>query len=77
LAKPPLRDLSAVHRRHDVRQKLLKLMTDAGIKALIMPYTCEAEAREDWIERHMKRDGRADLPPEKMMTGLDLIQFPC
>jgi len=22
---------------HDVRQKLLKLMTDAGIKALIMP----------------------------------------
>jgi hypothetical protein len=48
---------------HDVRPKLLKLMTDAGIKALVMPDTVKPEAREDWIEK-------------RVMTGLDLIQFP-
>ena len=61
---------------HDVRPKLLKLMTNAGIKALIMPDTVKPEAREDWIERHMDEMDVLIVHPKRVMTGLDLVQFP-
>ncbi|HLX62279.1 MAG TPA: hypothetical protein VKX17_13450 [Planctomycetota bacterium] len=61
---------------HDVRPKLLKLMTDAGIKALILPDTVKPEAREDWIERHLDEMDVLICHPKRVMTGLDLIAFP-
>ena len=61
---------------HDVRPKLLKLMTDAGIKALVMPDTVKPEAREDWIEKHLSEMDVLIVHPKRVMTGLDLITFP-
>ena len=61
---------------HDVRPKLLKLMTDAGIKALVMPDTVKPEAREDWIAKHLDEMDVLICHPKRVMTGLDLIAFP-
>lgn len=61
---------------HDVRPKLLKLFADSGIKALALPDTVQPADRESWIE---KRIGDMDVlicHPKRVMTGLDLIQFP-
>ena len=60
----------------DVRPKLLKLMTDAGVRALVMPDTVKPEAREDWIEKHMDGMDVLICHPKRVMTGLDLIAFP-
>jgi hypothetical protein len=61
---------------HDVRPKLLKLITDAGIRAVVMPDTVKPEAREDWIERHLPEIDVLIVHPKRVMTGLDLIAFP-
>ena len=61
---------------HDVRPKLLKLLTGASIRALIMPDTVKPEAREDWIEKHMDGMDVLICHPKRVMTGLDLVQFP-
>ena len=61
---------------HDVRPKLLKLLTNAGIRALIMPDTVKPEAREDWIEKHLDEIDVLIVHPKRVMTGLDLVGFP-
>ena len=61
---------------HDVRPKLLKLLTDADIRALVMPDTVKPEAREDWIEKHVGEMDVLICHPRRVMTGLDLVQFP-
>ena len=61
---------------HDVRQKILKLLTDAGVRATILPDTVKPEAREDWIARHVNEMDVLIAHPKRVMTGLDLIQFP-
>ena len=61
---------------HDVRPKLLNLLTDAGVRALIMPDAVKPEAREDWIEKHMAEMDALIVHPKRVMTGLDLVQFP-
>jgi SNF2 family DNA or RNA helicase len=61
---------------HDVRPKLLKLLTDDGVRALVMPDTVKPEAREDWIEKHMEDMDVLICHPKRVMTGLDLVQFP-
>ena len=61
---------------HDVRPKLLDLVSKAGIKALIMPDTVKPEAREDWIERHLPEMDVLIVHPKRVMTGLDLVAFP-
>ena len=61
---------------HDVRPKLLKILTDAGIRALIMPDSVKPEAREDWIEKHMDEMDVLIVHPKRVMTGFDLITFP-
>jgi hypothetical protein len=55
---------------------LLKLLSDAGIRALAMPNTVKPEAREDWIEKHMAEMDVLIVHPKRVMTGLDLVQFP-
>ncbi len=61
---------------HDVRPKLLKTLTDAGIRTLIMPDTIRPESREDWIERHMDDMDVLIVHPKRVMTGLDLVGYP-
>ena len=61
---------------HDVRPKLLKILTDAGIRALVMPDTVKPEAREDWIQKHLAEMDVLICHPKRVMTGLDLIEFP-
>src|SRR5204862_322693 len=60
---------------HDVRPKLLKLLTDAGVRAVILPDTVRPEAREDWIARQVNEMDVLISHPKRVMTGLDLIQF--
>ena len=61
---------------HDVRQKILKMLTDAQIRAVILPDTVKPEAREDWIERHLDEMDVLICHPKRVMTGLDLVGFP-
>ncbi len=61
---------------HDVRPKLLKLLSDASVKALIMPDTVKPEAREDWIAKHLDEMDVLIVHPKRVMTGLDLVAFP-
>ena len=61
---------------HDVRQKIVKLLTDAGVRTTILPDTVKPEARETWIENHVHEMDVLIAHPKRVMTGLDLIQFP-
>lgn len=62
--------------KHDVRPKIQKALADAGLRAVVLPDTVQPVAREDWIA---KRAGEIDVlivHPKRVMTGLDLVQFP-
>jgi hypothetical protein len=61
---------------HDVRPKLLKLLTDAGVRTLLLPDTVKPESREDWIAKHLSEIDCLIAHPRRVMTGLDLIAFP-
>ncbi len=61
---------------HDVRPKLSRLLSEAGIRALVMPDTVKPEARESWIEKHLPEMDVLIVHPKRVMTGLDLIAFP-
>src|SRR5579862_398866 len=61
---------------HEVRQKLLKLMAESNVRALILPDTVRPEAREDWINRHLDEIDVLICHPKRVMTGLDLVGFP-
>jgi len=62
--------------KHDVRPKVQKVLTDAGLRAVIMPDTVQPIAREDWIAKHLDEIDVLIVHPKRVMTGLDLIAFP-
>src|SRR5471030_2510748 len=45
-------------------------------ETLAMPDTVKPEAREDWIEKHMAEMDVLICHPKRVMTGLDLVEFP-
>ena len=61
---------------HDVREKIKNLLTDSGVRAVLLPDTVKPVAREDWIARHVAEMDVLIAHPKRVMTGLDLIQFP-
>src|SRR5262249_43779752 len=39
--------------KHDIRPKLEHMLTEAGLRAVILPDTVQPIAREDWIAKHL------------------------
>ncbi|MBI3832494.1 MAG: DEAD/DEAH box helicase [Planctomycetes bacterium] len=62
--------------RHDVRPKIMKALAEAGLRTVLMPDTVLPVAREDWIARHVEEMDVLIVHPKRVMTGLDLVQFP-
>lgn len=61
---------------HDVRPKIIAMLKREGIRAVGMPDTVKPEAREDWIAKHIHEIDVLVVHPKRVMTGLDLVQFP-
>ncbi len=61
---------------HDVRPKIVDMLAREGIRAVRMPDTVKPEAREDWIAKHIQDIDVLVVHPKRVMTGLDLVQFP-
>lgn len=62
--------------KHDVRPKIQKMLHQHGIRATILPDTVAPAAREDWIINHLNEMDVLIVHPKRVMTGLDLVQFP-
>jgi len=62
--------------KHDVRPKIQEMLVENGIRAVILPDTIQPAAREDWILKHCAEIDVLIVHPKRVMTGLDLIQFP-
>jgi len=62
--------------KRDVRGKMKKALDAAGIKAVILPDSVQPIKREDWIKKNLAKIEVLIVHPKRVMTGLDLIQFP-
>lgn len=62
--------------KRDVRGKLQDLLQKDGFRAVLLPDTVRPEAREDWIQKHLEEMDVLIVHPKRVMTGLDLIEFP-
>jgi hypothetical protein len=61
----------------DITKRLASLMTQAGLRALILPASVAPERRMAWITDRVKRGLDVLLcNPKLVQTGLDLIDFP-
>lgn len=60
----------------DVRPKIVKLLQEAGIRVLCLPDTIAPARREEWVIEHLKEMDVLITQPKRVMTGLDLVQFP-
>jgi hypothetical protein len=62
--------------RLDTQRKLLKLLTEAGHRAEIMPATVEPKKRERWTQTQLDKGVRVLITnPSLVETGLDLNAF--
>jgi hypothetical protein len=62
--------------RLDTQRKLLKLATEAGYHAEILPSTVKPEKRERWVDDCVARGAQVLITnPALVETGLDLIPF--
>lgn len=61
---------------HDCRAKIQKVLEKAGLRAVQLPDNVKPIDREGWIEKHAKDIDVLIVHPKRVMTGLDLIQFP-
>ncbi|MCL1835898.1 MAG: hypothetical protein FWG48_07010, partial [Oscillospiraceae bacterium] len=62
--------------RLDTQRKLLKLLTEAGYLAEILPATVTPEKRERWVEARVAKGVQVLITnPALVETGLDLIPF--
>lgn len=62
--------------KHNVRPKLEYMLTAAGLKVMCLPDSVPPIKREEWIEKNAKNMDVLIVHPKRVMTGLDLIQFP-
>ena len=62
--------------KRDAQGKLAAMLKSQGIRAMILPATLAPIKREEWIEKHEREIDVLIVQPKKVMTGLDLIQFP-
>jgi len=62
--------------RRDVRPKIEVALRRVGLRALVMPDNVSAQKREQWILRNQGDIDVLIVNPKKVMTGLDLLEFP-
>ena len=62
--------------KHDCREKVKTVLEQAGLKAVIMPDSIKPINREEWIMNNIDDIEVLIVHPRRVMTGLDLIQFP-
>lgn len=62
--------------KHDIRPKIVKALTEAGLRPVMLPDNVAPAAREDWINKHLGEMDVLICNPKRVMTGLDLVQFP-
>ena len=62
--------------RLDSRTRLLRLLTESGIRAEIMEDTVPPRKREEWVENHLRQGMQVMITnPNLIETGLDLNDF--
>lgn len=62
--------------RLDSRTRMLRLLTEAGIRAEIMEDTVPPRKREEWVETHLRQGMQVMITnPGLVETGLDLNDF--
>ena len=63
--------------RTDVAAKLLKALSDEGIKAVNLTSKVKAKEREEWVEKQLEENDIDVLMcnPNLVKTGLDLLEF--
>ena len=62
--------------RLDSRTRMLRLLTEAGIRAEIMEDTVPPRKREEWVETHLRQGMQVMITnPNLVETGLDLNDF--
>ena len=62
--------------RLDTRQKLLKLLSEKGIRSKILDVSVKAENREEWVEKQVTNGLQVLITnPSLVQTGLDLNDF--
>jgi hypothetical protein len=57
----------------DIRDRLLQILTAAGINALNLPDSLTPKRREAWVEKH--RPDVLITNPRRVETGLDLVMY--
>jgi len=62
--------------KRDAQEKLQRMLQSQGIRSVILPSSLAPIKREEWIEKNERNIDVLIVQPRKVMTGLDLIQFP-
>lgn len=62
--------------KKNVRPKIEKILTENGFRVKQMPDNIAPNRREEWIERNKHKVDVLIVHPKRVMTGLDLIDFP-
>lgn len=62
--------------KRDAQEKLNLMLQAQGIRSVILPPSLAPIKREEWIEKNARNIDVLIVQPRKVMTGLDLIQFP-
>ncbi|HPC91825.1 MAG TPA: DUF6094 domain-containing protein [Myxococcota bacterium] len=58
----------------DIQPRLVAIMQNAGVRAVTLP-NIESKKREAWIDKNIKDYDVMFTNPQRVETGLDLIQF--
>ncbi len=59
----------------DIQPRLEQVLTDAGLRARVLPASLSPSKREAWIEKHVHDLDALIVNPRKVETGLDLVAF--
>lgn len=62
--------------KRDAQEKLQRMLHSQAIRSVILPSSLAPIKREEWIEKNERNIDVLIVQPRKVMTGLDLIQFP-
>ncbi len=62
--------------KHNIRPKIVLALQQAGLRPVELPDNVQPAAREDWINNHLGEMDVLITNPKRVMTGLDLVQFP-
>jgi superfamily II DNA or RNA helicase len=63
--------------KHDVTQRLLRILTNEGIRTAVLRASVDTSKRESWYARQIKEGVQVVISHPKLVeTGLDLLDFP-